>query len=741
MKNRLRRYGSKMPRKWRKSKPLRAAFGAASLVLPIVVVASSAASAGVNLVVNPNMDQMAGNFPLCYGKYGSGNNTYSIGTTTKAHSGNRAIQVTISKRSSGARTVLTMENTSCAPWVTPGHQYDLGVWYMSSTPDAEMVLYRHDVKSGWQYWTDLKTLPTAGSYSYASVRTPQVPANTDQIAWGVSVYGKGTVITDDYSTVDATVKASAAACSAGAACTRGAWQVMPFSGQVRAMHAVLLYNGKVLLVAGSGNDISEFNAGTFKTAVYNPANGTVTQIPTPADLFCSGHVQLPDGKVLVLGGNASYPTATHGYEGLQTSYIFNPVTDRYQKINNLIGGHWYPSATELGNGDVISFGGLDASSGGSVTMEYFKYNPSAPNGVGNWLSLSQTNQDFVGWGLYPAMILMQNGELFYSGSHVFGNNETPFGTVGTARGAGGAGIIGNVLNVAKPGTAALSLQTVTGLQDTPGGPPGTDMTDQSMSVLLPPAQSQKVLLAGGGNILFTKPATRLTDLINLSDPATAHYTPGPPLLRGPEINEQGKQTAKIEPASDGKMYVSLVILPNGQVLETGGGLLDRQAPYIKEASMYNPSTSKFTGMAPDPQPRGYHSTALLLPDGRVMTYGDNPGDGTFNEKISIYSPPYLFHGPRPQITSVASPTAWHYGKMYNIRTNQKIVSAELIRPAAVTHQSDPNQRYVALPLSVHGSTIGLNVTSNPNMAPPGWYMLFVNNANGVPSVAKWIHLS
>ena len=114
------------------------------------------------------------------------------------------------------------------------------------------------------------------------------------------------------------------------------------------------------------------------------------------------------------------------------------------------------------------------------------------------------------------------------------------------------------------------------------------------------------------------------------------------------------------------MYVSMVILPNGQVLETGGGLLDRQAPYIKEASMYNPSTNKFTGMAADPQPRGYHSTALLLPDGRVMTYGNNPGDGSFNEKISIYSPPYLFHGARPQIKSVASPTAWHYGKAYNI---------------------------------------------------------------------------
>jgi hypothetical protein len=616
---------------------------------------------------------------------------------------------------------------------------------MSNTPNAVMVLYRHDVKAGWQYWTDLKTLPTAGRYAYASVRTPQVPANTDQIAWGVSVYGTGTVITDDYSTVDATVQAApAAACSAGAACTRGAWQVLGNNwGRVRAMHAVMLDNGKVLLIAGSGNDINEFNAGTFKTAIYDPARGSVTTVPTPADLFCSGHVQLPNGKVLVLGGNKAFPAAdgSHGYEGLNTSYIFNPVTNRYQKINNLNGGHWYPSATELGNGDIISFGGLAADSGGSVTMEYFKYNPSAPNGVGNWLSLAQTNQDFVGWGLYPDMILMQNGNLFYTGSHVFGNNETPFGGTPnpTPRGQGGAGIIGNIGNATNPNAAAFSLTTVTGLQDTPGGPPGTDMTDQSMAILLPPAQSQKVMLMGGGNILYGKPATRLTDLISLNS-ANPHYVPGPPLLRGPEINQQGKQTAKIEPASDGKMYISMVILPNGQVLETGGGLLDRQAPYIKEASMYNPSTNKFTGMAADPQPRGYHSTAMLLPDGRVMTYGNNPGDGSFNENISIYSPPYLFHGARPQIKSVASPTAWHYGRSFNIKTSQRIVSAELIRPAAVTHQSDPNQRYVALSISGSGTSVNLNVTSNPNLAPPGWYMLFVNNASGVPSVAKWIHL-
>ena len=72
--------------------------------------------------------------------------------------------------------------------------------------------------------------------------------------------------------------------------------------------------------------------------------------------------------------------------------------------------------------------------------------------------------------------------------------------------------------------------------------------------------------------------------------------------------------------------------------------------------------------------------------------------------------------------------------------NQKIVSAELIRPAAVTQSSDPNQRF-ALPVTVSGNHVKLTVTGNPSLAPPGWYMLFVNNANGVPSVATWVHVS
>jgi hypothetical protein len=186
------------------------------------------------------------------------------------------------------------------------------------------------------------------------------------------------------------------------------------------------------------------------------------------------------------------------------------------------------------------------------------------------------------------------------------------------------------------------------------------------------------------------------------------------------------------------MYVSAVLLPDGKVLETGGALHNRANP-VYESSIFDPATETFDPVATDPEARGYHSSAFLLPDGRVMATGDNPGNGSWNHNVSVYTPPYLLKGERPDITSVID-KEWVYGDTQRITVDRPIAKAELIRPAAVTHSSDPNQRFVDLPLSVDGNNVDLNVTSNPNIAPPGWYMLFAVDANGVPSVAEWVHL-
>jgi glycosyltransferase involved in cell wall biosynthesis len=135
------------------------------------------------------------------------------------------------------------------------------------------------------------------------------------------------------------------------------------------------------------------------------------------------------------------------------------VTNSYQRINDLNAGHWYPSATELGNGDVLSLGGLGEDSSGTVTTEYFS------NAQQRWLGTGEAHQTWSFWGLYPSMVLMQDGRLFYTGSHVFGN-----GLPGT-----GSSIYDYPANTVTP---------VSGLQD-------KDERDQSMSVLLPPRRARR----------------------------------------------------------------------------------------------------------------------------------------------------------------------------------------------------------------------------------------------------------
>ena len=196
-----------------------------------------------------------------------------------------------------------------------------------------------------------------------------------------------------------------------------------------------------------------------------------------------------------------------------------------------------------------------------------------------------------------------------------------------------------------------------------------------------------------------------------------------------------------------RTYHTMVLLPDGNVLVTNGGPTTDAIGVntaVLQAELWAPATQQFSKLASMVAPRLYHSTALLLPDGRVLVAGGGRyhtvNDPTDQLSAEIYSPPYLFNGARPVIS--AAPAATPYATNFSITTPDasQITSVALIRLGAVTHAFDQNQRYV--PLTFQQATGGLTVQSpsSANLAPPGYYMLFIVNATGVPSVASMIQV-
>jgi galactose oxidase-like protein len=192
-----------------------------------------------------------------------------------------------------------------------------------------------------------------------------------------------------------------------------------------------------------------------------------------------------------------------------------------------------------------------------------------------------------------------------------------------------------------------------------------------------------------------------------------------------------------------RAFLNLTMLPDGTALATGGEVNHdiSQASYaVHAAEVWSPDTGQWTTLASNVSPRYYHSTSVLLPDGRILNGGGWGPNGGTQTNFEIFSPPYLFKGARPSITS--APSTVTYNSSYTIGTPDaaSITKVALIPPAAVTHNFDENNRYV--PLSFTQTAGGLQITTPPNAnyAPPGPYMLWIVNSNGVPSVARWVNI-
>ncbi|MDX6743535.1 galactose oxidase early set domain-containing protein [Actinocorallia sp. A-T 12471] len=704
-----------------------AVFAASAVGLTALLSGASPAAhaAPSPKVQNPGLEQVAGGLPKCWTKYTTGSNTGTFTSVKGGQKSAKAATVEITSYRGGAKALLQAPN--CAIKVNPGKKYDLQLAYKSTSGKTALTVFRQKKNGAWVKWHTFPYLPASKGFRLSVGRTPAVPAGTKAIRFGQALHDTGTLTTDNYKIA----LAKGAAKCVGSECTKGHWVVQDFGagGGVKSVHTVLLHNGKVLMIAGSGNNINEFK--NPKSMVYDPKTNKFTNIPTPYDMFCAGHVQLPDGRVLVMGGTEEYSdynvTPDTGWLGSKESYIFNPKTNRYEKANDMADGHWYPSATILANGDVYSVGGYaderqnDADQGNLTSLIADRYSWSKKR----WLKESEVAQPYIDWATYPSLHLTNTkAELFFSGSYVFGPSEY---ANGAPRGPG----------FLDPETGAWGALPNFGNLRMP------QARDQSAALLLPPAQDQRIMVIGGKSFANADAALRLTDVIDLRK-KNPRYVAGPNLPHGTiHYGDGADAPGRKQTGAQGKTYVSAVILPDGKVLETGGSERTR-SDHVHEASILDPvpsvSKMKWKSVAADPVSRSYHASAVLLPDGRVLAVGSNPWDNSFDTRISIFHPPYLYKGgDAPRITKYANGLTT--GSQTTITATAPVAKASLIRPMAVTHSSDPNQRSINLPVkSLGGGKYRLTVDKRKSIVPPGWYMLFIQTKSGKPSEARWVHI-
>ncbi|MGH6937252.1 MAG: galactose oxidase-like domain-containing protein, partial [Methylocella sp.] len=198
--------------------------------------------------------------------------------------------------------------------------------------------------------------------------------------------------------------------------------------------------------------------------------------------------------------------------------------------------------------------------------------------------------------------------------------------------------------------------------------------------------------------------------------------------------------------SQPRIEMNAVILPNGKVLAVGGSSYDEDVVSASlNADLYDPATNTFSSGGANAYPRLYHSVALLLADATVWLAGGNPSRGSYEQRMEIYKPAYLFQqngapAVRPSIGGV--PSSISLNNQFTVQSPDaaNISSVVLVRNGAVTHAFDAEQRLVGMSFTVGNGVLTVTAPSNHNIAPPGYYMLFVVNTSGVPSVASFIRV-
>lgn len=447
------------------------------------------------------------------------------------------------------------------------------------------------------------------------------------------------------------------------------------------IHAVLLPDGRIM---SYGTDTKGQQTGQFNYAVWDPKLGTGTNahlvLPntTGTDIFCSAQVIVPSsGAVLLTGGDRTI-NGVRNYSVNDVNLFDYRSSALYQAPQPMRDVRWYPTVVTLASGQIMVLGGRASITELSVpTPELYT------EGQG-WRSLEgATSDDAYGsrnWS-YPLAWQAPNGRVFVTT------------------------IWGGTYYVDTAGNGAIAK---------------TPLTLPAGDYYLP-----SVMYAPGKILTLRK------------------YN------RAQVIDLNGSQPTATTAAGVGqdRYHGSATVLADGKVYVNGGSIWSNVALGVAySGKIWDPATNKWTPSATAKKMRLYHSISLLLPDATVLTAGGGaPGPAT-NLNAEIYSPPYLYKkdwtgtlAARPSITD--APTAMTWKQNFKVEVSTTGISrVTLVKTGSATHTADFDQRFLPASFTASGKTLTVTAPSSAEAAPPGYYMLFVFDSAGVPSVARILRL-